>query len=277
GLRHRLPTTYFTFLIATLAISGIPGLSGFFSKDEILWKSFSSTYGSPWIWMIGILTAALTAFYMFRLLYLIFFGAERMDTVTKEHLHESPRIMTVPLVVLATLAIIGGYIGFPRVLGGGNWFEKFLEPATKEMPVDSIARSAFMAGIDKSTVELILMIGSIAAVLGAIYLAYYFYIKNAAAAGQLRNWLRPLHKLIYGKYYIDELYDAAIVRPLLGLSLFLWKIVDVIFIDGLINGVAVFIGQLSKGLRALQSGRLRTYATIFLAGVAVIIGYYLFQ
>ncbi|HHI02639.1 MAG TPA: NADH-quinone oxidoreductase subunit L, partial [candidate division Zixibacteria bacterium] len=131
GLKKYMPTTYWTFIIATLAIAGIPLFSGFFSKDEILWKAFSSQYGSTWLWVFGFLAAGMTAFYMFRLVYLTFFGKERMESQTREHLHESPKVMTVPLMLLAVLSIVGGYVGIPHILGGVNHFEHFLEPVLK--------------------------------------------------------------------------------------------------------------------------------------------------
>jgi NADH-quinone oxidoreductase subunit L len=277
GLKRRMPITYWTFLMATLAIAGIPGFSGFFSKDEILWKSFSSDYGSIIIWAIGLLTAGLTAFYMFRLIYLTFFGEERMDTHTKEHIHESPSVMTIPLIALAILSVIGGWVGIPHVLGGGNQFEKFLEPVTGAFHHSEEVSQALASAGYSSSVELILMAGSVVLVLIFIYLAYYMYNKNIAVAGKLRNSFSGIHKLLYGKYFIDELYGAVIVRPVLNGSLFLWKIFDVIIIDGLLNGLATLIGDMSRGLRPVQTGNLRTYATIFLLGVIFIIGYVLLR
>jgi NADH-quinone oxidoreductase subunit L len=277
GLKRRMPITYWTFLMATLAISGIPGFSGFFSKDEILWKTFSSDYGSAIIWVVGWLTAGLTAFYMFRLIYLTFFGEERMDSHTKEHMHESPKVMTIPLIALAVLSVIGGWIGIPHILGGGNQFEKFLEPVMSGAHHNEEISQALASAGHSSSVEMILMAGSVAIVLIFIYLAYYMYNKNIAVAGKMRNSFSGIHKLLYGKYFIDELYGAVIVRPLLNGSLFLWKIVDVIIIDGLLNGLATLIGDMSRGLRPVQTGNLRTYATIFLLGVIFILGYVLLR
>ncbi len=277
GLRRRMPKTFWTFLIATLAIAGIPGFSGFFSKDEILWRTFSSDYGSILIWAVGLLTAGLTAFYMFRLIYLTFYGEERMDSRTKEHIHESPPVMTIPLIILAILSIIGGWVGIPHVLGGGNRFEKFLEPVTNASHHAGEAGPALASATYSSTIELVLMAASVILVLVFIYLAYYVYNKNIAAAGKLRNSFSVIHKLLYGKYFIDEFYGAVIVRPVVNGSLFLWKVFDVIIIDGLLNGLAILIGDMSKGLRPVQSGNMRTYATIFLLGVIAIIGYVLLR
>jgi NADH-quinone oxidoreductase subunit L len=272
GLKKYMPITFWTFLIGTLAISGIPGLSGFFSKDEILWKSFSSDYGSIFIYVVAVLTAGLTAFYMFRLVYLTFYGEGRMDSHTKEHLHESPKVMTVPLSILAVLSIIGGWIGIPHVLGGVNHFEKFLEPVMKGAHQADAHQALASAGHSSST-ELILMGGSVALVLMCIYLAYYFYRKNISAAGKLRHSFSGLHWLLHGKYFVDEIYGALIIRPIVKSSLFLWKIFDVLIIDGLINGIATIIGDISNGVRTVQTGKVRTYATIFLLGVVLVIGY----
>jgi NADH-quinone oxidoreductase subunit L len=275
GLKKHLPTTYMTFLIAALAIAGIPGLSGFFSKDEILWKSLSSDYGSLWLWIIALGTALLTAFYMFRLVFLTFFGEERIDPHSRAHLHESPRVMTVPLIILAGLSIIGGYVGIPYVLGGGNRFEKFLEPVMGGL-AETIAQEQVRASMAHSpTLELILMFFTVGLVAVAIYLAYYFYLKNIALTGKLRKALSGIHFILYGKYFIDELYQALFVRPLMVLSLLLWKIFDVMVIDGFINGMAALLGTISQNLRKIQSGNLRRYAAIFLTGVILIIGYFL--
>jgi NADH-quinone oxidoreductase subunit L len=275
GLKKHLPATYMTFLIATLAIAGIPGLSGFFSKDEILWKSLSSDYGSPWLWIIALSTALLTAFYMFRLIFLTFFGEERIDPHSRAHLHESPRVMTVPLIILAGLSVIGGYVGIPHVLGGGNRFEKFLEPVMGGVGRTTAQEQIRTSMAHSPTLELILMFFTVGLVAVAIYLAYYFYLRNIALTGKLRKSLSGIHFILYGKYFIDELYQALFIRPLVVLSLLLWKIFDVMIIDGFINGMAALIGIISQNLRKIQSGNLRRYAAIFLTGVILIIGYFL--
>ncbi len=276
GLKKPMKTTFLTFLFATLAISGIPGLSGFFSKDEILWKSFSSDYGSPVIWAIGLFTALLTAFYMFRLVYLTFYGEQRMDEETKHHLHESPKVMTVPLSILAVLSIIGGWVGIPHVLGGDNRFEKFLEPVIGIMHSGGSEHTLASAGSNTGT-EMVLMIGSVILILISIYAAYYLYLKNIAAVGRIRNALSGLHNILLNKYYVDEIYGAIIVRPLVNGSIFLWKIVDVMIIDGIANGLAALIGFVSSDVRGIQTGNLRTYVTVFLGGAIVLIGYFILR
>ncbi len=274
GLKKYLPVTFWTFMIGTLAIAGIPGFSGFFSKDEILWKAFSSDYSNIWIWVVGFITALLTAFYMFRLVYLTFYGKERMDDHTKEHLHESPWTMTVPLSILALLAFAGGYVGMPHIFGVVNKFEHFLQPIFKGLPVHGDqAEHALASAGGNATMEWLLMGLTVSLVAVMIYLAYYFYVKNTQAATALRERFSGIHKVLLNKYYVDEIYGAVIIRPLVNFSLFLWKIFDVLIIDGLINGMATITGDISTALRPIQSGKLRSYATIFVIGVVVIMGY----
>ena len=146
GLKKYLPITYATMLIATLAISGIPGLSGFFSKDEILWKAFSSDFGHWGLWLVGFATAGLTAFYMFRLIYMTFHGKERMDGETRKHLHESPRSMTVPLMILAVLSVVGGLVGMPHIFGVTNYFEEWLAPVVHSSSHEAAAHALASAG-----------------------------------------------------------------------------------------------------------------------------------
>jgi NADH-quinone oxidoreductase subunit L len=275
GLRKHLPITFITFFIATLAISGIPGLSGFFSKDEILWRSFSSGHGHWALWVIGFITAGLTAFYMFRLVFLTFYGRERMDSETKSHLHESPRSMTIPLMILALFSVIGGLVGMPHIFGVTNYFEEWLHPvmsgANQEAAVHALAASGANASL-----EIILMVASVALVAVAIYLAFYFYLRNARAGTGLAEKFSGVKQLLVGKYYVDEFYGAAVVRPTVYFSLFLWRIVDVVLIDGLINGLAKIWRDVSDALRYSQSGQVRSYATIFVLGVLVLVAYFVF-
>jgi NADH-quinone oxidoreductase subunit L len=276
GLKKHLPITFTTFLVATLAIAGIPGLSGFFSKDEILWKSFSSPYGGTILWLIGLVTAGLTAFYMFRVVYLTFYGEGRMTAEVKHHIHESPRSMTVPLVILGGLSVVGGWIGIPALFGATNYFEEWLEPVMSGG--HSAPELAVRASEGANTnMELLLMILTIALVLSAIWLARYFYLRNVRAAASLREKLSGVHKVLLNKYYVDEIYGAVIIRPLVYSSVFLWKIVDVIVIDGLINGLAAIWGEISGTFRLAQTGRVRSYATLFVAGVVLVVAYMVFR
>ncbi|MCX6828591.1 MAG: hypothetical protein NT002_04845, partial [candidate division Zixibacteria bacterium] len=157
--------------------------------------------------------------------------------------------------------------------GGSNQFEKFLEPVMREHPAAESAQ-ALSASVHNGNTEMILMVVSVALILLSIYLSDYLYVKNIGLVGRIQKSVSGLYRLIYGKYFIDELYNAVIVRPLVGLSLFLWKIIDVILIDGLLNGLAILVGDMSLGVRRIQTGSIRTYTTIFLAGVIVIIGYF---
>jgi NADH-quinone oxidoreductase subunit L len=276
GLKKYLPITFGTMFVATLAIAGIPFFSGFFSKDEILWKAFSSDINGAWyFWVLGFAAAGLTAFYMFRLIFLTFYGKERMDDETKSHIHESPRTMTVPLMVLGVLSVIGGYIGMPHIFGVTNWFEEWMRPVMSGTSHDT-ASHALAAGGHSAATEWILMGGSVALVAISIYLAYYFYQKNIDKATSLAEKLSGVKTILANKYYVDELYGAVIVRPTVYFSLFLWKIVDVIIIDGTLNGLAKLWRDVSDGLRYSQSGQLRGYATTFAVGVVILIAYFVF-
>ena len=284
GLRRRLPRTYPVFMIGALAIAGVPGLSGFFSKDEILTAAFASKHYV--IWALGLAGAALTAFYIFRLIFLTFFGEERLDRDASHHLHESPRIMTLPLQVLALLAIVGGYLGLPRVLGGGAWFGRFLASSTG-------AREIEISG----GTELVLMFVSAAIGIAGILAAYFVYVKKAGApAARFAARFRALYALVSRKYYVDDFYSKVIVGGVKKLGLGLgWF--DAHIVDGVVNGAAAFVRKLSKisigfdrevvdgavngigsvsrlvsrGLRGLQTGFVYNYALAIVVGIVIII------
>jgi NADH-quinone oxidoreductase subunit L len=276
GLKKYLPITYMTMLIATFAISGIPGLSGFFSKDEILWKSFSSDHGHWLLWVVGFATAGLTAFYMFRLIYLTFHGKERMDDHTREHLHESPRSMTVPLMVLAGLSVVGGLVGMPHIFGVTNYFEHWLAPVVSG-PSQTAAANALASAGGGAEMEWILMGLSVLLVLIAIFAARQIYNKNPEIATRLAGRLKGLQRILANKYYVDEFYGATVIRPLVNVSMGLWKIVDVVLIDGMLNGMAMIYGEISELLRRTQTGRLRGYATLFVVGVVIILAFFVIR
>jgi NADH-quinone oxidoreductase subunit L len=273
GLRKHLPVTYKTFMVATLAIAGIPLFSGFFSKDEILWKAFSSEQGHVVFWLIGVITAGLTAFYMFRLVYMTFYGERRYDDHTAEHLHESPKVMTMPLVVLAVLSFVGGWVGIPHALGGGAWFEKFLEPAMAGLGGAHGGEGTAAAHHANVSVEYLLMAVTVILVLVSIYFAYYLYVKNVSKATSLRESLSGLHKAVCNKYWVDEFYWATIVRPVINGAVMMWKVIDVLLIDGIANGLARLVGDMSETFRRMQTGYLRGYLTVFLIGVVIVIGF----
>ena len=265
GLRKYQPITFATFAIGTLAIAGIPGFAGFFSKDEILAQAFASPYGSRWLWGIGVLTAGLTALYMFRLLFFTFFGECRADEHTKHHIHESPPSMTMPLIVLAVLSVIGGYVGLPAHWLWGNRFEAFLEP---------IFGASHEAVHLEAATEYLLMGTSIAAAIIGLGLAYFFYIVQPVLPTFLSFKFPKVYDLIHNKYYIDEVYDFLLIQPTVTFSTWTWRYFDVGVIDGLVNGTAEAVGANSGLWRRLQTGNVQHYAVSMLLGAMAILGYY---
>ena len=272
GLKKYMPKTFFTMFIATLAISGVPLFSGFFSKDEILYNAFTSDHGHPILWVFGLLAAILTAFYMFRLLFLTFYGKSRMDPEVEKHAHESPNAMTVPLMILAVLALIGGYVGLPHALGGGAWFEKFLEPVFAGTHT-AVAEPAHHSNL----VEYLLMFASIIAAGMGIIMAYMSYISNPQRPKIMAEKFNGIYKTLLNKYYVDEFYNFIIVQPIIKGSTFLWRVFDVKIIDGIANGSASLIGLFSGKFRMIQTGLVRNYALIFVLGVVVLLGFVFFR
>ena len=266
GLKQYLPTTYKTFLIGAIAISGIPPLAGFFSKDEILWKAFSD--GSPILWVIGALGAGLTAFYMFRLVVLIFEGAPRFDE-HHVHPHEAPKSMTIPLVILAALSVVGGFVGIPESLGGGNRFEHFLEPVFER------ANSKMLLPFhDVSSMEYVLMIASVAIAATGIYFARRIYLQKKEIAERASVRFPRIYRLLLNKYFVDEFYDATVIGPTVkGSQKLLWRGMDVTVIDGLINFGAKATEYASQFFRRVQTGVVQTYALVFVAGILFILGW----
>jgi NADH-quinone oxidoreductase subunit L len=270
GLKGYLPITYKTFLIGALAISGIPPLSGFFSKDEILWKAFAD--GSPLLWSIGALTAGLTAFYMFRLVSLTFEGQPRFDD-NHLHPHEAPKTMTIPLMILAFFSVVGGFIGIPGSLGGGNRFEHFLGPIFEN------ANMKLSTGFHEvNFVEYLLMAISVVLAVTGIMLARKFYIAQPEIPGKIAERFSRLYKVLFNKYYVDETYDALVVNPIVkGSEKLLWKRFDVRIVDGTVNFIGKFTAFLSEIFRRIQTGVTQTYAIIFTAGILFIITWLLFR
>jgi NADH-quinone oxidoreductase subunit L len=266
GLRRTIPWTYGTMFIATLAISGTPGFSGFFSKEEILQAARTGPYANVVIYALGVLTAGLTALYMFRLLFLTFHGVPRFDP-KKTHVHESPRVMLAPLAVLALFSLAGGWWAAPHLVGGLNYFDNFVKPV-------------FAPGETSSSVEPYTGTGQlIATVFGppvlaafvGFLLAWWLYLRRPEMPKRLAESLRGLYRLVAGKYFIDELYAAVIVRPLLWISTnVLWHAVDEESIDGLVNGVAHEAGEFGDRLRHLNSGNTRTYAAWVILGAVLL-------
>ena len=332
GLKKYLPVTYWTFLIGALAIAGVPLLSGFFSKDEILYRTFTAS--NPYrliLWIVGAATSLLTATYMFRLVFLAFHGerapaAETSHGAARAHAasahpeeeepaahakhdhhahahapHDAPPSMAIPLVVLALGSIVAGYVGIPHALGGSNRIETFLEPsfevsgsarhqettgaeATPPGVRPDDVRAVVLqepgheaAAADAST-ELMLMAVSSGIAVAGIVIAAYFWLRNRAAADAMSRRMHGIYRLLSNKYYVDEVYDAAIVQPIRLISTGgLWKGVDAGLIDGAVNGVGQTVRTVSGGLRRVQTGSVRTYAASLFLGVVLILGWYLFR
>jgi NADH-quinone oxidoreductase subunit L len=332
GLKKELPITYWTFLIGAIAIAGVPPLAGFFSKDEILWRTFAG--GHMIMWIIGLVTSFLTAAYMFRLVFLTFHGERRHDAPSPAashgasapqahgagahpeeeepaahghgghaahghghaahgaHLHDAPPAMALALIVLAAGSILAGLVGVPHALGGGNRIEAFLEPAFEahamapaneftvsegrpggQLP-EPAAHEAPAEGAEST--ELMLMALSSGIAVAGIGLAAYFWLRKRDAGDRAAARPGAIHTLLLNKYYIDELYDAAVVRPIQALSTtVLWKGADAALIDGSVNGVGSVVSGTSSVLRRLQSGSIRAYAASLFVGVVLILGYYL--
>ncbi len=337
GLKKYLPITYWTFLIGALAIAGIPFLSGFFSKDEILFRAFVGTEanehrGYPLFWAIGAVTSLLTAVYMFRLVFMAFHGERRHAPAAPEHPdeeepdqyasdivpgtshaahgtshaahgtshvargtshvagapHDAPWSMAIPLILLAIGSIVAGYVGVPHAIGGSNHIESFLEPSFEatahetDAPADTEAvhdGSATVADTPaEASTELALMGVSSGIAVAGIALAFFFWYRRPEAADAAAKRFRGVHRVLLNKYYVDELYDGAIVQPIKQLSIGgLWKGLDVGMIDGAVNGAGQIVRAISGGLRRTQTGSIRTYAASLFLGVILILGWYLWS
>jgi NADH-quinone oxidoreductase subunit L len=287
GLKSKMPATFITFFIATLAICGIPPLSGFFSKDEILLKAFEF---SPVLWVLGLTAAFCTAFYMSRLLFLTFYGEYRGH----HHVHESPFTMTFPLKVLAFLSLVGGLVGVP-LIAGANVFEPYLSNVF-----------GHHATHPSEGLIVLLMVLAIAASAAGIYLARLMYIKRPEMAGKVTDRIRPVYKLVANKYYVDEGYDKAIVKPLQNLNLAVGRFDNEVIdgavnlcgdataagsnktgyfdnqvVDGFVNWTANATSASGEKVRKIQTGNVKSYITMAVAGGLIIItlfcGYYLLR
>jgi len=284
GLRKKIPWTFWTMFAGTVAIAGIPPFAGFWSKDEILWRAYSQG-PSKIIWALGLLTAFITSFYMFRLLFMTFFGEYRGKLESGEHghdshghdsghghggIHESPALMLVPLVILAILSVGGGFINAP----------KFLAPVfqTEAIASGAEAHALTATGVadeaaDKST-EFRLQLSSVGVALLGAFLAWVLYLKSPHLPGQIADSLGGLYRTVSNKYYVDEFYNLVLIAPLIAMSRnWLWKGIDQGFIDTVINDSAEATGDAGGALRRMQSGNLRSYAAWLTAGAAVVLAY----
>jgi NADH-quinone oxidoreductase subunit L len=262
GLGKHLPITSRTFLIAALAISGVPGFSGFFSKDMILESAFTS--GHVLNWLVGLIAAGLTAFYVFRAYFLAFTGQSRVDHDKEHHLHESPAVMTVPLIVLATLALVGGWIGLPEGFLWGDKFGAYLAPSLAALPHGEAHHV--------SGATLAFLIGSATVVaLSGIVAAYLVYGRPSPVADETAARAPGLYRLLWNKYYVDELYDALVIQPYVTLSRVFWQVVDSQIIDGAVNGIGELTRWTGSRVRRLQTGNVQAYALAMLAGAIAVI------
>ena len=274
GLRHKMKTTFLTFFIATLAISGVPGLSGFFSKDEILAGAYEGPLGQPWLYWLGALTAGLTAFYMFRALFMTFFGASRVAPEVEHHVHESSSKMTMPLLVLALFSIVVGDVSWPKALGGSEAFDRYLEPIFKPSE-DFLRASARPVGHALANGSLMMFALLFAAV--GIFVAYWFYLKSTRLPARLAERFSLLYNILIHKYYVDEFYNWLVVRPLrVGSEKILWRRVDEELIDGvMVNGTGETVAEVGGVLRRVQSGNIRSYASWVMLGATLWLVYIL--
>ena len=295
ALKKKIPVTHWTMWVGSVAIAGIPGLAGFFSKDEILWQAFSSPKGSTVLWLVGIVTAAMTAFYMWRLMNMTFYGQSRVKPEVAAHVHESPAVMTWPLIALAAGSVLGGWLGVPKlwtIFGGAfRLFPRWLAPMFA------------LAGSETehpASTEWSLMILSVAVAAGGISLAYYLYSKRADIPDRILARFRPLHTVLYNKWYVDEIYDFLFVNGLgkgggsamaefdrtivdggvngagwltrTSATLSMWW--DTWIVDGAVRFTSFSVKLLSYPACLLESGRVQTYALFMLVGLLAFLGYY---
>ncbi len=260
GLRSKMPITFLTFLIATLAISGIPPFSGFFSKDLILTKAFEI---SPWLYALALGGALITCFYMFRLFYLVFFGNQRLSSA---HPHESPRVMTVPLMVLSVLSLFGGFLNIPALFGGDSGFENFLHKAVTSKESGEIS----------SATEVGLIIVSLSLLGIIIVLAYRTYVKKSTVPAADGAPSSLIARIVANKFYLDEIFAALIEKPFGRLSDFLFKSVEVKVLDSAVDGVGTLTSRLGSLVRRLQQGNISFYLFAMVAGILLFIIFILF-
>jgi NADH-quinone oxidoreductase subunit L len=299
GLKKKIPITHWTMWVGSVAIAGIPGLAGFFSKDEILWQAYSSPKGSQLLWFIGLATAALTAFYMWRLMNMTFYGQSRVKPEVAAHIHESPPAMTVPLVLLAIGSVFAGWLGTPRLWNlGENFrsFETWLAPAFASAAVEAVKE-----GEHPASTEWILMGLSVAIAIIGISLARYLYCVRAELPDRIHARCKPLHTLLYNKWYVDELYDFLFVNGLgkgggSAFAEFDRKVVDggvngagwltrfsatvsmwwdTWIVDGAVRFTSFFVKMLSYPVCIIQTGRVQAYAFFMVVGALAFLGYYI--
>jgi NADH-quinone oxidoreductase subunit L len=299
ALKDKIPTTFKTMFIGSVAIAGIPGLAGFFSKDEILWQAFSNReLGGPILYTVGLTTAAMTAFYMWRLMFMTFYGKSRVKPEVAAHIHESPASMTVPLILLAAGSVIAGWLGTPKLWGLPEFFrgfETWLAPVFGEPAVESAAEKAGEGGL-----EWLLMGISVAIAVAGILLARHLYNTRPEIPERIYERCKPLHTILYNKWYVDEIYEYLFVNGLckkggLFLGAFDRRVVDggvngagwltrfsssvsgwwdTWVVDGAVRLSSFIVKMASYPVCILQTGRVQFYAFFVVIGVLVFFGYY---
>ena len=304
GLRNKIPITYMTFLFAAVAIIGIPPFAGFVSKDEILWRTFTTSVVPGWLfWSVGFVTAALTALYIWRLMFLTFYGESRVSHEAEHHLHESPPVMTIPLIVLAVLSLAGGWIGWPAAMGGSNHFEHWLEPVFEPAERVLAAQTAAQGVAHSASQEYFLMFLSVAIAGLGVWLAYTLFLKRQEIADRLAQSYAGVHRLLQNKYYVDEIYGAIFVDGMaksggtalgkfdssvidggvngaawmtrVGSTLSIWW--DTWIIDGAVRASSFGVKMMSYPVRLLQTGLVQGYALMIVVGVLIFLSYYLLR
>jgi NADH-quinone oxidoreductase subunit L len=314
GLRKVIPRTFWVMTIATIAIAGIPPFAGFFSKDQILGEVFASKTAGPIMWVVGVITAGITSFYMFRLWFMTFFGERRPDAELGDHhlmpapvaasshgsddshgqddhghdshgtsgVHESPWIMIGPLVVLAILSFIGGWVGVPAFMGGHNEIEHFLAPVMdsgsaaggENVPIVKVLEFATPPEPRPHNEEWMLAGTSVGAALFGLFFAWLLYYKSPGLPDKITSKIHGLYLVVLHKYYMDEGYGFLFVKPLLALStIVFWKGIDQSVIDGLVNGAGTASQGIGNELRRMQSGNIRSYAAWVAFGGAAVVAY----
>ncbi len=262
GLRRKIPITFWTMFIATLAISALPPFSGYFSKDLILEAAYES--GHWWLWFLGVITAGLTSFYMFRLMFMTFFGDSRVEPDKEHHIHESPAVMTIPLIVLAILATVGGWVNLPDGILWGNAFVRFLAPVV----------GTFKPILEEGAISRSLPLA--APIIGILF-AYILYIRLPGIPFLLAWRLKPAYDLLLNKYYIDEVYNLIVTRPLFWISQnVLNRAIDTYMIDGAAEGTGLAVETGGQVARRAETGNVQHYAFVYLLGALGIVAYYMF-
>jgi NADH-quinone oxidoreductase subunit L len=308
GLRTKIPVTFWVMTIATFTIAGFPGLAAFFSKDEILGADYFSPFGGHLLWVIGVITAGLTSFYMFRLWFMTFFGKYKPDAdLGDAHLampapaahgsshddnhghddhghggvHESPWIMLAPLVILAALSVVGGWVGVPRFLHGNNNFERFLAPVMESGQNEAGEKASVTqnepvpSGSEENTsTEWVLVTTSVVVAGLGLFFAWLLYCKRPELPSRITSKIHGIYLMVLHKYYVDEGYGALFVKPLLALStVVFWRGIDQGVIDGLVNGAGASSKSIGNELRRMQSGNIRSYAAWVAIGGAAVLAY----